>query len=138
MSFFSLVLFFSVTVQLSTVIQAAAQTAEVYPAPGVAAKTIQSATVIVDGRKLFRVVGTSTFPARKRADLIARRIRKLAQDPSFDPGTLEIKTVNGLAIIFAGNNRLLSVHNEDAQLEGDFSAEELARELIIEQIAGAI
>ena len=118
--------------------QAAGQVLADGPVTGNTTRAVQSATVVVDGRELFKVVGTSTFPANKRAKLISRKIIKLAQDPSFDPGTLEVKMVEGIAIIFAGDLRLAVVLKEDAQLEGDFSAEHLAKELYIKKIARAI
>jgi len=45
----------------------------------------QSAPVEIDGRVLFRVRGTSSFPARVRAAGIAERIRQLAADRSVPP-----------------------------------------------------
>ena len=46
------------------------------------AKGTRMAMVIVDGIPLFRVAGTTTVPARERAQVISNKIRMLAQGKS--------------------------------------------------------
>lgn len=96
------------------------------------------APVVVDGRVLFSVVGLSTFPARERAKNIAEKIRLLAQNPSFDPSTLEIREIDGIVRVFANDNMLLAILKADALLEGDFSRNALAIGIFIPNITQAI
>jgi len=95
------------------------------------------APVVVDGRVLFSVAGLSTYPARQRAKKIAGKIRLLAQNPSFDPATLEIREIDGIVGIYANDNKLLVITKEDAHIEGDFSRQALARGLFIPKITRA-
>ncbi|MGA7278181.1 MAG: hypothetical protein WBW79_09610, partial [Desulfocapsaceae bacterium] len=44
---------------------------------------LQSDMVVLDGRKLFRVTGIESYSPRRRASDIAKRIKQLAEDPSF-------------------------------------------------------
>ncbi len=108
------------------------------PAPDYLA-SYQTAPVIIDGTILFRVFGVSSYPASRRAEEIARRIRIIAEDPSFDPATLKIREESdGTILIYAGKTRLLAVFQQDANIEGDISPKTLAQDLFLEQIQQAI
>src|SRR5262245_62126586 len=75
---------------------------------------LRSALVEIDGRELFRVRGTTAFPAELRAQGIAARIKALAANGKFR--TDDLKTVEselGTAID-AGRERLLVVTESDA------------------------
>jgi small-conductance mechanosensitive channel len=76
------------------------------------------AMVEVDGRELFRVRGTASFPAAQRAELIASRIRALAANPSFNPDDLRLVESDLGTEIIAGKERVLVATEVDAQLEG--------------------
>ena len=78
-----------------------------------------SAEVVVDGAVLFRVRGTSAFPAEKRAQWVAERIVALAADPGFKREDLRIdESQPGVAQVMAGNTRMMAIHAADAELEG--------------------
>jgi small-conductance mechanosensitive channel len=98
----------------------------------------QEATVIIDGTPLFKVVGISTLPAKQRAEQIAEIIQSLAQDPSFDTTTIEVKEIDGLFRIIAGEKHIVAVFEEDIKIEGDFSPLILAKELFLPKIIQAI
>jgi len=98
----------------------------------------QEAMVIIDGTPLFKVVGTSTLPAKQRAEQIAEIIQSLAQDPSFDTTTIEVKEIDDLFRIIAGEKHIVGVFEEDVQIEGDFSPLILAKELFLPKIVQAI
>src|SRR5262245_40520135 len=49
---------------------------------------LHEAAVEVDGRELFRVRGVVSFPADRRAEGIASRIRALAANPAFNASDL--------------------------------------------------
>ena len=78
---------------------------------------ISSAPVEIDGSVLFRVRGTSAFPADKRAAAIADRIKTFASNPGIPADAVSaVEVENGTAII-AGSQRLLVVFEADAQFE---------------------
>jgi len=97
-----------------------------------------SAQVVVDGIPLFKVIGTSTYPAQTRAKEIAKRIRLLAEESDFDPAALELQVRNGAAGIYAGDEVLLYVFEEDARIEGILSAQLIAKKLYLPKIQKAI
>jgi len=78
-----------------------------------------SAPVVVDGAALFRVRGTSAYPADKRAGIIAQRIVSLAADPTFTREKLRIDNAQpDVAVVMADNTLLMAVYDADARLEG--------------------
>jgi small-conductance mechanosensitive channel len=79
---------------------------------------VQSADVVVDGRVLFRVVGTTAFPAAERARRIERAIKALAADPARDPAGLRIEETPLGAVVKLGDERLMVAVDDDAELEG--------------------
>lgn len=99
---------------------------------------VQSAQVIVDGRPLFQVYGSSTVPPKKRAREISNRIRRLAAEEEFNPATLQLKDAEGATGIYAGDDVLMYVFKEDAYLERAFSPRLIARKIYIPKISEAI
>ena len=98
----------------------------------------QSAMVVLDGKNLFRIAGVEAFPAEERAEKIVNKIIELAEDPNFDPESLEVKEDSGIYKIYAGDVEVLSVFVEDAKLEGDFEPEVMANEFFTAQISQAV
>ena len=99
---------------------------------------VQSAQVVVDGIPLFQVVGTSTFPAKRRAREISKRIKHFAADPEFDPATLELRDIEGATGIYAGDEALIYVFKGDASLEGALSPRLIAKKLYLPKIQESI
>jgi small-conductance mechanosensitive channel len=98
---------------------------------------VSLAPVIIDGNKLFRVRGVSSYPATRRASEIRQRIIDLAHDESFDTAQLAVSHDEaGRSIIMAGNEELLSIFDEDAALEN--IRRELLAEVYLENVAMAI
>lgn len=80
---------------------------------------VMSAPVVVDGAVLFKVRGTSAYPADKRASIIAQRIMTLAADPAFTQAQLRIDNAQpDVAMVMTGNTLLMAVYDADARLEG--------------------
>jgi small-conductance mechanosensitive channel len=79
---------------------------------------VHSAPVEIDGREIFRVRGVSSFPAERRAEAVASRIRALAANPAFNPEDLRAAESDLGTEILAGKERVLIVTEIDAQLEG--------------------
>ena len=75
------------------------------------------APVVLDGATLFQVRGTSSFPAEKRAQGIADRIKTLAADPTFAPASLTLDRQENTTLIRAGKTMILTVTDADAALE---------------------
>ena len=77
------------------------------------------AAVEVDGRVLFKVRGTSSFPAAQRAQNIADRIVALAADPSFSIDKLRIdESQPSRSMVMVGNKPVIGVLDADALQEG--------------------
>jgi small-conductance mechanosensitive channel len=79
---------------------------------------VTQAQVIVDGKKLFRVRGTSSYPASRRAREVRQRIIDLASDETFDTERLTVSNEDpNRSVILAGDQEILNVFDEDAALE---------------------
>jgi small-conductance mechanosensitive channel len=76
-----------------------------------------SAPVVIDGRTLFRVRGTSSFPAERRAAGIAERIKAVADDRTVSPDAVSAVEIEIGTEIFGGRKRLMIVFDADARLE---------------------
>jgi small-conductance mechanosensitive channel len=76
-----------------------------------------SAPVVIDGDVLFRVRGTTGFPAEERARVIVGRIKALAADERIPVDAIgPVETETGTSIS-AGSHRLVTIHDSDARLE---------------------
>lgn len=62
------------------------------------------------------MIGVSAYPAARRAARIVEHIETLANDRQFDPASLKIVDMNGLAIV-AGDTIVMRVLEADATLE---------------------
>jgi small-conductance mechanosensitive channel len=76
-----------------------------------------SAAVEVDGRVLFSVRGSASFPAEQRAKAIAGRIVALARERSLDPRSITVGEVQGVPAVLAGERRIIAVFAADAEHE---------------------
>ena len=93
---------------------------------------LPSAPVVIDGTTLFRVRGTSAFPADRRAVAIADRIRMLAADPKVPADAVRsVETEIGSAIE-ADGHRVMVVVDADARYES------VARKTLTEALVRAI
>ena len=81
-------------------------------------RRIVTAPVIVDGVRLFRVQGVSSYPARERADAIAARIVEVATNPALGADSLRIEETDVATRIVAGGQFVMNVFDVDAALEG--------------------
>jgi hypothetical protein len=77
-----------------------------------------TAPVVVDGRVLFKVRGSSAHPAEKRAQSISDRIVAVAADPSFKREALRIDSQPNVDVVMAGNRPVIVVFDADARQEG--------------------
>ena len=126
-------LFFVLCLALSPVLDAHAQSAI-----DLQESRLQSAQVVVDGIPLFLVYGTSSFPSKKRARQISKRIKQLAADMDFEPSTLELRELEGATGIYAGDDVLMYVFNQDAYLEGALTPRLIAQKLYLPKISETI
>ena len=65
----------------------------------------------------MRVRGVTAFPAEKRADLIAGRIRAIAADRSISTSMLRIEETEDLSRILAGKQLVMVITDADARIE---------------------
>ena len=79
---------------------------------------VDTAPVIVDGRRLFSLCGIRSFPASQRVAIVADRIRELARNSKFDPQALQLSQGESETWIGSGNFRVLRIADEDADFEG--------------------
>jgi small-conductance mechanosensitive channel len=77
-----------------------------------------TAPVALDGVTLFRVRGTSAYPAERRASEIAGRIAALASDRTVPAESVQVRETPLGSELVASGRRLLAVVDADAQLEG--------------------
>ena len=99
------------------------------PERDLAEAEVATAAVEVDGRVLFRVRGVSAFPAEKRAEVIADRIRTAAKDAAITPESIVAVDQDGFLAITAGDLRLMAVTSADSRVEG-VTPNELAQVLL--------
>ncbi len=76
-----------------------------------------TAPVEIDGQVLFRVRGTSSFPAVQRAAAIVNRIEGAASDTTIRSDMLRLTDEDKVTTIFAGEQLLMIVTDGDARLE---------------------
>ncbi len=77
-----------------------------------------NAPVIVDGKILFNVRGTSSYPAGNRADLIKSRIETVAEDLSIPANSITDVHSETHDSIFISGKFIMGVYDADALLEG--------------------
>jgi small-conductance mechanosensitive channel len=75
------------------------------------------APVKVDGKVLFLVRGSTTFPAADRAAAISKRIRKAASDYSLTSDSIKIRSVADHLEIYDGSEFIMNVYAGDAEVE---------------------
>ena len=95
-----------------------------------------TAAVEIDGRKLFYVRGTTSFPAETRANIILEKIINLAEDKNFNPDSLKIVEEADRHVIIGKGDFVVRLFDADAEIE-DISRDilaETARLKIIEAI----
>jgi small-conductance mechanosensitive channel len=76
-----------------------------------------TAPVVLDGETIFRVRGTSSYPAEERARRIAGRIEEVARTASLAPEAVQAVPAGELVNITAGDRFLAAVTDADARLE---------------------
>jgi len=84
---------------------------ETTPAPPTAA-------VVVDGNTLFLVRGLSAYPAERRAQDIADRIKTVAANHGYSPQSLRVEDAPFGTRIFADKQIIMTVSDSDARIEG--------------------
>src|SRR5262249_50762468 len=78
---------------------------------------VATAPVEIDGVELFRLRGTSSYPAEVRAAAVRDRVIAAANDPSVTPDSLRLVENNGLLSIAAGDRPIVTIVDADAALE---------------------
>jgi small-conductance mechanosensitive channel len=105
-------------------------------APAVPPEDLLRAPVVLDGERLFVVRGFDSLPAGKRASDIAGRIRALAGDRRYAPGTLQILEQEGLSVIRSGDKAIVSLTDMDSDSYGASRA--LVAKVAVTRIDAAI
>jgi hypothetical protein len=77
-----------------------------------------TAPVVLDGETLFRVRGTTSYPAEERARRIAERIEEAARTTTIAPEAVRAVPAEDSVDLRAGDSFLLVVTDADARLEG--------------------
>jgi small-conductance mechanosensitive channel len=77
-----------------------------------------TAPVVLDGETLFRVRGTSTYPAEDRARRISARIEEVARTASIAPEAVQATPAEEFVNIGVGDRFLVAVTEADARVEG--------------------
>jgi len=77
-----------------------------------------SAFVVIDGQRLFRVRGISSYPAEQRAQIIAGRIRAIAADGAVSTESVQAVDADDRTRIMAADRLVMIVFDAEAVLEG--------------------
>ncbi len=88
------------------------------PAGEDAETAVQTAPVVVDGEPLFRVTGVQAYPAEKRAQAIADRIRAVAANRTVAPESLRLQDETFGTRILAGAQTIMVVFDADPAYAG--------------------
>jgi small-conductance mechanosensitive channel len=86
-------------------------------APPMQEAEVDTASVEIDGRVLFRVRGVSSLPAEVRARRIVERVESIAADPSISVDAVRPVPSGGMTQILAGPTVIMAVVDADASLE---------------------
>lgn len=97
---------------------------------------VKVASVVLDGRHLFRVRGVDSFPAHRRAAEIHKRIKAVAADHSIGVADIVIEEREDRSVVLVGKTQLLNIFEEDGELEGIHRP--LLASIILEDIKRAI
>ncbi len=81
-------------------------------------QAVSYAPVLLDGHSLFRVAGTPSYPADKRATDISDRLGLLAGDLTRSTDTLHVISQTDYAMIKAGDQLLMRVFDVDSGMPG--------------------
>jgi small-conductance mechanosensitive channel len=79
---------------------------------------VDNSPVIVDHMTLFWVRGIKAYPAKERADNIAKRIRQIAADQSIHIDSITAAEAEDRTNLMAGNAIIASIVDADAAIEG--------------------
>src|SRR5262245_19985633 len=101
------------------------------------AEVVQTVQVVLDGERLFRVRGLSSYPARQRAEVVAERIREVARDETIPVSAVHVDDAGDRTRILAGERLLLTVYDLDADAE-QMESRQLLAEVHTRFISGAI
>lgn len=80
--------------------------------------TESTASVELDGKALFPVRGTTSYPAEMRAQRIGQRIEAVARDSGVRIESIRTVQAEATTDIMAGDKLLMSVFDADARMEG--------------------
>ncbi|WP_455207014.1 mechanosensitive ion channel family protein [Kaarinaea lacus] len=86
--------------------------------PPTSQRAYDSANVVFNGRVLFKVIGISSSPAKRRATNIAGRIKVLAEDSTFDPERITISVKQDRTLLVVGDQKIMTILDQDALVEG--------------------
>ena len=78
----------------------------------------ERAPVMLDGEVLFRVRGSTAYPAEERASVISKRIQAIAADRSIGLDSLRVFDQDDFTRIMAGDRLAVGFNDSDAALEG--------------------
>ena len=81
-------------------------------------QTYQTAPVIFEGKRLFNVIGISSFPAEERAGKILSRIKALADNNSLSTDSIKIIELEDRTNLTLNGQILMSIVEVDATHEG--------------------
>ncbi len=81
-------------------------------------KTYDIAPVIFEGKTLFNVIGISSYPAEERAEKIATRIQKFADNDSLSTDSIKSEEIDDRIQLTVNGQLLIGIVDLDARTEG--------------------
>lgn len=99
---------------------------------------LDSAPLVVDGRKLGYVRGVAAYPAKRRAREISSRIKAFAADLTLNPADLRVEETEKASKIVGPTGSLMQIFDFDAEFEGIGIDRSLVAETALTRIREAI
>jgi len=99
-------------------------------------QTHQTASVIFEGKRLFNVIGISSYPADERARIILSRIKTLADNDLLSTDSIKIISLEERINLSINGHILMVIFDIDAEYEG--ISKELLAHLIRNRIKEAV
>ena len=111
------ILFIGICLFLSLIISQFSSAQQTSETPVINTSSIELAPVMIDDVVVFRVRGVEAFPAKERAQVISKRIKDIASDPTIKIDSIVAIEAEHTTDIYAGDRFIISITEPDVAVE---------------------